>query len=62
MTGGTYQRVTTARDLSRVYTHLGRVIGWEQRPTEISGLTSVGVAVLFVGTVVISLLWTHRLG
>ncbi|HYM69872.1 MAG TPA: VWA domain-containing protein [bacterium] len=62
MTGGTYQRVTTARDLSRVYTRLGRVIGWERRPTEISGLTSVGVAALFVGTVVISLLWTHRLG
>jgi len=61
-TGGTYQRVSSAGDLARVYTHLGRVIGWEYRPTEVSGLASVGVAGLFVGTVVVSLLWMHRLG
>ncbi|HXX40517.1 MAG TPA: VWA domain-containing protein [bacterium] len=62
VTGGTYQRVTTARDLSRVYTHLGRVIGWERRPTEVSGLASVGIAAMFIGTLVVSLLWMHRLG
>jgi len=61
-TGGTYQRVSSARDLDRVYTHLGRVVGWEYRPVEVSGLASVGVAGLFVGTVVVSLLWMHRLG
>jgi len=60
-TDGSYQRVTTARDLSRVYAHLGRVIGWERRPTEISGLASVGVAATFVGTLAVSLLWLHRL-
>lgn len=61
-TGGTYQRVTTAGDLGRVYTHLGRVIGWEFRPVEVSGLAAVGVAALFVGTMAISLFWMHRLG
>lgn len=62
MTGGTYQRVTTNRDLNRVYTQLGHIIGWELRPTEVSGLASLGVAALFVGTVAVSLLWMHRLG
>ncbi len=61
-TGGTYQRVSSTAELSRVYTRLGRVIGWERRPTEVSGLTSVVVAALFVSTVAASLLWMHRLG
>jgi len=61
-TGGTYQRVTSNKDLGRVYTHLGRVIGWEYRPVEVSGLASASVAALFVGTVAVSLLWMHRLG
>jgi len=62
MTGGTYQRVTTAMDLRRVYTHLGRIIGWERRPIEVSGIAAVGVAGLFVSTFAVSLLWMHRLG
>jgi len=61
-TGGTYQRVTTQGDLDRVYTQLGRIIGWVTRPIEVSGLASLGVAALFVGTVAVSLLWMHRLG
>ena len=62
VTGGTYQRVTTQGDLDRVYTHLGRIIGWEIRPTEVSGIASLGVTALFVGTVAVSLLWMSRLG
>lgn len=62
VTGGTYQRVSSTSELSRVYTRLGRSIGWERKPTEISGLTSVLVAGLFVTTVAVSLLWMHRLG
>ncbi len=62
VTGGTYWRVTSANDLSRVYTRLGRVIGWERRPVEVSGLSSVGVAALFIGTLAVSLVWMHRLG
>jgi Ca-activated chloride channel family protein len=62
VTGGTYQRVSSTAELSRVYTRLGRSIGWERRKTEVSGLTSVIVAGLFVSTVAVSLLWMHRLG
>lgn len=61
-TGGTYQRVTTQGDLDRVYTRLGHIIGWEIRPIEVSGIASLGVAALFVGTMAVSLLWMHRLG
>jgi Ca-activated chloride channel family protein len=60
-TGGTYQRVSSTSDLSRVYTRLGRTIGWERKPTEVSGLASVVVTALFAGTVAVSLLWMHRL-
>ena len=62
ITGGTYQRVTTDRDLDRVYTRLGHIIGWDIRPTEVSGIASLGVAALFVGTIAVSLFWMHRLG
>ena len=62
VTGGTYRRVTTGGDLDRVYTQLGRIIGWERRPVEVSGLAALGVTALFVGTVAVSLLWMHRLG
>jgi Ca-activated chloride channel family protein len=62
VTGGTYQRVSSTAELSRVYTRLGRSIGWERKPTEISGLTSLIVAGLFVTTVAVSLFWMHRLG
>ena len=61
VTGGTYQRVSSTSDLSRVYTRLGRTIGWEKKPTEVSGLSSVIVAGLFVSTMAVSLLWMHRL-
>ena len=61
-TGGTYQRVSSTAELSRVYTRLGRAVGWEQKPTEVSGLASVVVAGLFVSTIAASLLWMHRLG
>jgi len=62
VTGGAYWRVASAGELSRVYTRLGRSIGWERRPVEVSGLSAVAVAALFVGTLGVSLLWMHRLG
>lgn len=61
VTGGTYQRVSSTGELSRVYTRLGRSIGWERKPTEVSGLASVVVAVLFLATMGVSLFWMHRL-
>ena len=62
VTGGIYQRVSSTGELSRVYTRLGRSIGWERKPTEVSGLASVVVAGLFLTTVAMSLFWMHRLG
>lgn len=62
VTGGAYWRVSSAAELSRVYTRLGRVIGWRRVPVEVSGLGAVGVAALFLGTVATSLFWMHRLG
>jgi Ca-activated chloride channel homolog len=62
LTGGTYQRVSSTGELSRVYTRLGRSIGWERKPTEVSGLASVLVAGLFLATVAVSLFWMNRLG
>ncbi len=62
VTGGAYSRVSSTTELSRVYTRLGRSIGWERRPVEVSGLTSAVTAGLFVATVAVSLLWMHRLG
>jgi Ca-activated chloride channel homolog len=62
VTDGAYWRVSSASELSRVYTRLGHVIGWKRVPVEVSGLAAVGVAVLFLGTITTSLFWTHRLG
>ncbi|HLY22677.1 MAG TPA: VWA domain-containing protein [bacterium] len=62
VTGGAYWRVSSAAELSRVYSRLGRVIGWRRTPVEVSGLAAVGVAALFLSTVATSLFWMHRLG
>jgi Ca-activated chloride channel homolog len=61
VTGGSYVRVGSRGELSRVYGHLGRLIGWERKPTEVTGLASVVLAALFAVTVAISMLWTHRM-
>lgn len=62
VTGGSYWRVSSAAELSRVYSRLGRVIGWRRVPVEVSGLSAVAVAALFLSTVATSLFWMHRLG
>lgn len=62
VTGGAYWRVSSAAELSRVYSRLGRSIGWERRPVEVSGIASVGVAALFAATLGVSLFWMHRIG
>ena len=57
MTNGTYQRASTEEDLSRVWAHLGRRVGWTRRPTEVAGLASGASAVLFGGTLLLSFAW-----
>lgn len=59
-TGGAYYRTASIRELRRVYRQLGREIGWERRPTEVTGVAA-GVALgLAVAAVVTSMLAVHR--
>lgn len=60
-TGGAYYRTTNLRELRRVYRQLGREIGWEKRPTEVTALAA-GVGLVFVvAAVTLSILTVHRL-
>ncbi|MCS7172436.1 MAG: VWA domain-containing protein [Armatimonadetes bacterium] len=61
ITDGTYHHASTASELRRVYRTLGRVIGWEKRPTEVTALAAAAAAVLLAGSVAISMLQLHRL-
>jgi Ca-activated chloride channel family protein len=56
-THGTYHRASTEHDLSRVWSHLGRMVAWKTRPVEVGGLISGASAALFGGTMLLSLLW-----
>jgi len=56
-TNGSYHRASTDRDLSRVWSHLGRVVAWKSRPVEVAGLVSGASAALFGGTLLLSVLW-----
>jgi Ca-activated chloride channel family protein len=62
ITDGTYYHASSASELRRVYRTLGRVIGWERRPTEVSSVASAVAAVLLVCAVAMSMLWVHRSG
>ncbi|MGQ0551430.1 MAG: VWA domain-containing protein [Armatimonadota bacterium] len=60
ITGGSYYRTTNISELRRVYRHLGREIGWERRPTEVTSVAA-GVGLLFlVAAVALSMLTVHR--
>jgi Ca-activated chloride channel family protein len=61
ITGGTYRRTTNVAELRRVYRELGREVGWERRPTEVTAVAA-GVALAFlVGAVAASFLSVHRI-
>ncbi|MBM3449812.1 MAG: VWA domain-containing protein [Armatimonadetes bacterium] len=60
ITDGTYYNANSAQELRRVYRNLGRVIGWESKPTEVTGFASATAAVLLILAVAASLLWVHR--
>jgi Ca-activated chloride channel family protein len=59
-TGGEYYRTTNLAELRRVYRHLGREIGWERRPTEVTAITAGAGLVLLVAAVALSALGVHR--
>jgi Ca-activated chloride channel homolog len=56
-TNGTYHRASTGHDLARVWSGLGHMVAWKPRPVEIGGLVSGAAAVLFSGTMLLSVLW-----
>jgi Ca-activated chloride channel family protein len=58
--GGAYYRTTNSAELRRVYRQLGREIGWERRPTEVTAVASGAALVLVVAAVVTSILSVHR--
>jgi Ca-activated chloride channel family protein len=59
-TGGAYYRTTNISELRRVYRQLGREIGWERRPTEVTSVAA-GVGLVFlVAAVALSMLTVHR--
>ncbi len=60
ITDGTYFRASSAYELRRVYRHLGRSIGWERRPTEVSSVAAAAAAVLLVSSLAVQVLWLHR--
>ena len=59
-TGGEYYRTTNLGELRRVYRHLGREIGWERRPTEVTAVAAAAGLVLLVAAVTLSTLAVHR--
>lgn len=61
ITGGSYYRANTASELRQVYRQLGRVIGWEYKPTEVSGIAAFAAAALLLGALGASLLVVHRI-
>ncbi len=59
--GGTYYRATNAGELRDVYRQLGRRIGWERRPTEVTAIAAGTALVALVAAVALSSLSVHRL-
>ncbi len=60
ITGGSYYRTTSAAALRQAYRHLGRVIGWERKPTEVTNLAAAGAAILLVSALLVSFLTVRQ--
>lgn len=59
--GGAYHRTTNVGELRKVYRHLGREIGWERRPTEVTALAAGFTLICLIAAVVSSRLLVHRI-
>jgi Ca-activated chloride channel family protein len=59
--GGAYYRTTNISELRRVYRQLGRQIGWERKPTEVTFLPAGAAMALLVAAVALSMISVHRL-
>ncbi len=60
ITGGAYYRTTSAAALRQAYRHLGRVIGWERKPTEVTSLTAGAAGALLIAALLISFLTVRQ--
>lgn len=59
--GGSYYHARSVSELRQVYRRLGRVIGWETRPTEVSALAAGLAAAFLIAGLAASMLFVHRL-
>ncbi|HLJ61780.1 MAG TPA: VWA domain-containing protein [bacterium] len=55
-TGGLYYHPQSGQELRDIYHRLAQAIGWQQRPTEITGAAAVVVAGLLVAALLVSVL------
>jgi Ca-activated chloride channel family protein len=62
ITGGRYYRAASAGELQQAYRTLGRAVVWMPKPTELTGLASIAVALLLAATVMLSRRRMDRLG
>jgi Ca-activated chloride channel family protein len=60
ITGGSYSRTTSVAELRQAYRQLGRAIGWERTPTEVTNLAAAAGAAMLVGALLLSFLAVHR--
>jgi len=61
VTDGKFFMSSAAQELKQVYRDLGRVLGWENRKTEVSALFVGSAGLLLLVGGVVSMLWTGRL-
>lgn len=61
ITGASYYHARSLAELRNVYRRLSRVIGWESKPTEVSGIASGVAAVLLLAALGTSILSVNRL-
>jgi len=61
ITGGLYYRVTRAQELRDVYRRLGRTVGWDSKPTEVSAIPAGLAALLTMAAIGLSLFSVHRI-
>ncbi len=60
--GGTYYHATSADGLRDVYRRLARMVGWERRPDEVSGLFALVGAVALIASLAAARLLSYPLG
>jgi Ca-activated chloride channel family protein len=60
ITGGDYFLARSVGQLRDAYRHLSRVVGWESKPTEVTGVAAGAAALLALGAIGLSLFWVNR--